>query len=40
MRVGRGGDGQEGESGKLRDLYAKHTLENDKCLYRDAHSHL
>lgn len=40
MRTGRGGNGQEGESGKLTDLYAKHTLKNDECLYRDAHSHL
>lgn len=40
MQAGRGGDGQEGESGKLTDPYAKRTRENDECLYRDAHSHL
>lgn len=31
MWSGRGGDGQKGESGKLTDPYAKHTLENDEC---------
>lgn len=34
------GDGQEEESGKLTDLYAKHTHENDQCLHRDAHTPL
>lgn len=40
MQAGGGRDGQEGESGKLTDPYAKHTRENDDCLYRNAHSHL